>query len=124
VIALSSLADLRSLIRSSFGKNRSLARRSVLDGQNFWCIFLSTLYLDFIVLETQGNPSCVINSRLDLDGACPHQFRFHRFRYSVRTDEDYYPEKESGTSLTPSPLGSVTSDSLHVLGVQGLAFEC
>jgi hypothetical protein len=40
-----------------------------------------------------------------------------------RVDEDFYPEKESSTSLMRSPSGSDTSGSIRVLGVQGLACD-
>jgi hypothetical protein len=75
-----------------------------------------------IVLETQRKSACVIDSRLDLDGACPHHLKFHRFSFCASTDEDFYPEKESSTSLlVPSLSDSCASESESMDDFQGLA---
>jgi hypothetical protein len=42
---------------------------------------LCTLEKVAIVLETQGNSVHVINSWLDVGGACPHHLKFHRFSF-------------------------------------------
>jgi hypothetical protein len=56
--------------------------------------------------------------------ACPHHLKFHRFSFCASTDEDFYPEKESSTSLVPSLLGSCESESESVDDIQGLACTC
>jgi hypothetical protein len=47
--------------------------------------------------------------------------KFHRFSFCASTDEDFYPEKESSTSLLPSRLVSCEFESESMNDIQGLA---
>jgi hypothetical protein len=123
VAASSSSAVLRAMIRSSFTTTVLWQGNQFRTVKTFGArsCQLCTREKVAIVLETQRKSACVIISRLDLDGACPHHLKFHRFSFCASTDEDFYPEKESSTSLVPSLSDSCASESESMDDFQGLA---